>query len=593
MKNKSLIPSSFYLKIIFVASLLVLVFITAITYRHTQSLTESIGWVMDTYKKNIQVEQLYSSLKDAETGQRGYIITHDSLFLEPYHLARQQVDHAFIQLEKLTENKQQEEQLQNLYRLINARFDQLAMTLSVTRDQPLRDDLLKSSMITGKSIMDSIRLQVSMMAALETSYLRERQAKYEYKTSITPLFSLLFLLFALNVFIFSYWKINHDLKTLKRKNQQLMLQSESISHAEEIGAFSCWHWNLETNKLVYSDNQYRLLGCEPQSFEATIEKFLEFVHPDDQQTFTNAITQAIETQTYPEVVFRIKRKDGVTRHFKSLSKLVPDRFGSDLFIGINMDITEQHLNNIALKERNHELEQKNKELASFNHVASHDLQEPLRIVQTYISRLTEEEIGLMSAKGKDYIVRIKLAVTRMRKLIDALLLFSRTNRTDSVFEMTDLNQLLDNARQDLSPSLEQKKGSIISTQLPTLNVIPFQIQQLFTNLIGNSIKYSKPEVPLLIQIKCEKPAPLDFPITPYDHTRNYYKIVVEDNGIGFEQDYAEHIFTLFQRLHHDEEYEGTGIGLSICKKIAENHGGFITAQGNPGIGSTFFIYLPV
>jgi len=185
-----------------------------------------------------------------------------------------------------------------------------------------------------------------------------------------------------------------------------------------------------------------------------------------------------------------------------------------------------------------------------------------------------------------------LAVTRMRNLIDALLLFSRTNRTDSVFEIADLNQLLDNARLDLSHLLEQKNGSIIAAHLPTLNVIPFQIQQLFTNLIGNSIKYSRPDVPLLIQIKCELPATIDLPNTRYDHTRTYYKIAVEDNGIGFEQEYAEHIFTLFQRLHHDEEYEGTGIGLSICKKIAENHGGLITAEGRPGIGSTFFLYLP-
>jgi len=483
MKHQNLFSASFYLKVIFAASLLILVTISAITYRHTQSLTESIGWVMHAYKTNVQVEQLFSMLKDAETGQRGFIITNDTVLLEPYNNARQQVENAFIQLEKQMETKQQDDHLQNLHRLINARFAQMEVTLSVARDQPLRDDLLKSSMVAGKAIMDSIHLQVSKMAALETSYLQDRQAKYEYKASITPLFSLLLLLFALNVFIFSYWKISHDLNTLKHKNQLLILQSDSIAHAEER-------------------------------------------------------------------------------------------------------------NNMALRERNHELEQKNKELASFNHVASHDLQEPLRIVQTYISRLTEKEIGLMSAKGKDYFVRIKLAVTRMRNLIDALLLFSRTNRTDSIFEIADLNLLLDNARHDLSHLLEQKKGSIIAAQLPTLNVIPFQIQQLFTNLIGNSIKYSKPEVPLLILINCEKPAPIDFPNTRYDHARNYYKIAVSDNGIGFEQMYAENIFTLFQRLHHDEEYEGTGIGLSICKKIAENHGGLITAEGKPGIGATFFIYLP-
>src|SRR6187401_483511 len=271
------------------------------------------------------------------------------------------------------------------------------------------------------------------------------------------------------MFIFSYWKINKDLIILKQTNEQLRIHSESMAHAEEIGAFSSWNWNLKTNQLAFSDNQYRLLGSPPQSFEPNFKNFIQFVHPQDQPIVSEGFEHARSTNTYPTADFRVIRLDGAVRHFKTLSRLVPDKFGTNILIGINMDITDQFLNNEALKARNHELEQKNKELASFNHVASHDLQEPLRIVQTYISRLTEKEIGLMSAKGKDYIIRIKLAVTRMRNLIDALLLFSRTNRTDSIVEMADLNLLLDNARHDLSHLLEQKKGSIIAAQLPTLN----------------------------------------------------------------------------------------------------------------------------
>jgi len=479
MSIKRIFSASFSLKAVFALSLFALIYISGITYQHSRSLAESTDWVMHAYQTNVQLEKMYSYLKDAETGQRGFIITHDSLFLEPYYSALENVQNTFIQLRKLTETKQQEESLDTIYHLINQRFVHLAMSLAITNTIPLDSAMLKTNMQTGKSMMDSIRVQMSKMIALEESYLSERQAKYEQKISITPLFSLLLFLFALSIFIFSYWRINKDLTILKWHNEQLRINSESMAQAD---------WSL--------------------------------------------------------------------------------------------------------KERNRELEQKNKELASFNHVASHDLQEPLRIVQTYISRLTEKETEAMTDNSKEYLVRIKSAVTRMRYLIDDLLLFSRTSKAEGLFEMTDLNILLENAKQDLAQSIEQKKVTITCARLPTLHVIPFQIQQLFTNLMGNSIKYSRSDVPLRIVIESEMLSENELPGLKIGAKKKFYKITVTDNGIGFEQQYAEHIFTLFQRLHHDDEYEGTGIGLAICKKIAENHGGFIAAEGRPGKGSTFFIYLP-
>ena len=246
-----------------------------------------------------------------------------------------------------------------------------------------------------------------------------------------------------------------------------------------------------------------------------------------------------------------------------------------------------------INERNVELERSNKELASFNHIASHDLQEPLRKVQTFISRISEEELSAMSETGREYFNRIQTAVSRMRILIDDLLLFSRTNKAEKVFEHTDLNLLLENGKQELAQAIEEKNAVIQSKHLPSLNVIPFQIQQLFINLISNSLKYIKPGIDPFIQIDCEKVNANDLLILKSNVHAKYYKISVIDNGFGFEQEYAESIFTLFYRLHHLTEYPGTGIGLSICKKIVENHSGFIKAEGRPGIGSTFDIYLPI
>jgi light-regulated signal transduction histidine kinase (bacteriophytochrome) len=171
-------------------------------------------------------------------------------------------------------------------------------------------------------------------------------------------------------------------------------------------------------------------------------------------------------------------------------------------------------------------------------------------------------------------------------------LFSRTNKAEEVFEKTDLNLLLENANQELAQNIEETNAIIQSDQLPDLNVIPFQIQQLFVNLIGNALKYCKPDIPPVIKIECAKLAPDHYPDFIKDKRKKYYKISVSDNGLGFEQQYAEKIFLLFNRLHQKSDYPGSGIGLSICKKIAENHNGFIIAEGNPGVGATFSVFLP-
>src|SRR5262249_41929277 len=159
--------------------------------------------------------------------------------------------------------------------------------------------------------------------------------------------------------------------------------------------------------------------------------------------------------------------------------------------------------------------------------------------------------------------------------------------------LTDLNKILENSKQDLAQMIEEKKITVKSATLPTLKVIPFQIQQLFVNLIGNSVKYGKPDTPVSIIISAAIVPGKDIAGHNTVPDRKFHKISFADNGIGFEQQYAERIFTLFSRLHDDREYSGTGIGLTICKKIVENHGGFITAEGIPDVGAAFHIFLPV
>jgi len=589
---KSIFNSAFFLKAIFIVSIFMLLYISSVSYKHTKALNESSDLLVHSYKIQYQLEHILSMLKDAETGQRGFIITRNPVFLKPYRSVEDQIYASFIKLKALNiVDQQQQANLDSLLKLIYARLDLMELSLESIRKHMITEDQLNENLLSGKTVMDNIRSLINKMEDLEISYFNEHQKKYEKEVVFSPVSTFIFAIFSLFVFILSFIKISKDLSVLKKSNTELMITNESIKHAEIIGEFYTSHWNLITNELTFSDNLYRLLDCEPQSFKSSIEIFLNFVHPDDKSIVREAAENIIlHGKTIPHF-YRILRTDGELRYFMAMGKFISDE-KSKMHIGIGKDITDHHLSSVSLEERNHELEQSIKELESFNRVASHDLQEPLRKIQTFISRITDNDKANLSDHGKEYISKIDSSAQKMRILIDDLLLFSRTNKAEKIFEQTDLNTLLENATQELAHHIEEKNAVIKSAQLPNLNVIAFQIKQLFVNLIGNALKYSKPDVAPIIKIDCVKLATRDYPEFITDTRKKYYKISVSDNGMGFDQQYAEKIFILFHRLHHTTEYVGTGIGLSICKKIAENHNGFIVAEGKQGVGATFIVYLP-
>lgn len=247
---------------------------------------------------------------------------------------------------------------------------------------------------------------------------------------------------------------------------------------------------------------------------------------------------------------------------------------------------------IELAEKNHELEMMNQELASFAYVSSHDLQEPLRKIQTFASRIVETEGDTLSPKGKDYLLRMQNAAQRMQTLIEDLLTYSRTNTSDKNFELVDLNKVVADVRAELKESIEEKNAVIEVDELPTLHLIAFQIRQLIINLFTNALKFSKVDVPPHIRIQAAVVPAREVPGKHASSRKSFHHITFADNGIGFEAEHSHKIFEVFQRLHGRSEYSGTGIGLAICKKIAENHGGVITAAGIPDNGAVFHLYLP-
>ncbi|WP_130733578.1 PAS domain-containing protein [Flavobacterium sp. J27] len=734
MRENKFKTSKFH-KIIFTISLFVVLFIGSITYRHFEGVSATSRKIIHTYEVNLELEQLFSYIKDSENSMRGFLITKESIYLNPYYTANSNINSSFSKLKNLTkDNKKQQQNLNDLYEIIKKRLDYNGeysdpdISKNIEKTKKFKKDFNESS-----KLLVAIRNKINEMIQLEQSYLKKRNSIFYEQISLTPILTLSILLITILLIVYSYYKTNKDLERLKeannilsksfflnsqaeilssfgtwewnlithvtkysdnlyrilgyepqafissnanflefvhpedkelvvgimdkivreenleptvfriirsdgetrffratgklydeklrqktvlgvthditdevknkkllqdtindlqKSNNELMIFDESSRQAEILGNYGSWTLNFETNECIYSDNKFRLMGFEPQSFVPTMENLVARVHEDDQEMVTEALEQAQTSGEIPTLNYRIVRKDKEIRHFKTVAKSFTDLSGSESMIGTTQDVTEEYNKNELLEERNYELEQNIKELSEFNHVASHDLQEPLRKIQTFISRITDKEKENLTDFGKDYLIRIEKASNRMRILINDLLQYSRTNRGDNVFSQVDLNEVLANSMLELSQNIEEKKAIITYDSFDIIEGVEFQMQQLFTNLISNSLKYSKEDAAPEIIIKYKKVKAKNEAILNDDSNDVYHKIKFKDNGIGFAQENAEKIFLLFNRLHGKTEYQGTGVGLAICKKIVENHGGFIFANGVPGKGATFTIYIP-
>jgi signal transduction histidine kinase len=256
-------------------------------------------------------------------------------------------------------------------------------------------------------------------------------------------------------------------------------------------------------------------------------------------------------------------------------------------IATYQDITETELNANTMFEYTQKLERSNRELVDFAYVASHDLQEPLRKIEAFGDRLVKRYASILPDDGKMFVDRMQNAAERMRRLINDLLSYSRVTTNAKPFQWISLNELLVEVQSDLQIRIEENAATIEVGTLPSLECDPTQMRQLVQNLMSNALKFRKADIAPVIKLNSHVE-----PAAPDSTSGSTIVITLEDNGIGFENQFKDQIFTIFQRLHSRNEYEGTGIGLATCRKIVERHGGTITAEGMPGVGSRFTITLP-
>lgn len=274
-------------------------------------------------------------------------------------------------------------------------------------------------------------------------------------------------------------------------------------------------------------------------------------------------------------------------HFQQAEREIAARkLLEDTLRDINSDLEKRvSERTVALQTTNVSLERSNEELQNFAYVASHDLQEPLRKIQAF-GNLLEEEYGDKLGDGRDYLIRMRGAAARMSALIEDILAFSRVTTKAREFTRTNLQEVVDGVLEDLETRIKDTGGTVNVKKLPTIFADPMQMRQLFQNLIANALKFHKPGVPPVVNIEAVTE------ISQTDKIR-YTTIRIEDNGVGFDEKYLDRIFAVFQRLHARDSYEGTGIGLAVCRKIVERHGGTITASSQPGKGATFIVLLPL
>jgi PAS domain S-box-containing protein len=341
------------------------------------------------------------------------------------------------------------------------------------------------------------------------------------------------------------------------------------------------------NQIIYVNPTFeKITGY---SAEEAIGRGLDFLYQREQdQPAAHEVAAAVAEARDCRVVIRNYRKDGRMIWSELDISPVPDENGMlTHYIGIMTDITDRVRAEEEHKKFTAKLEHTNRELADFVHVASHDLQEPLRKVQVFGDRLLAKCQDTLPEEGKLYLDRMQNSVRRMDRLIRDLLTYSRIGRKEQEVTAVDLNAVLKDVLSDLEVRLEETRGKVEVQVLPTIEADATQMRQLLQNLIGNALKFHRPNVPPIVRITAQN---VTLPVD--GHPMPHHQLYVQDNGIGFDEKYNERIFTVFQRLHTGNTYEGTGLGLTVCRKIAERHGGTITARSAPGEGSTFIVTLP-
>lgn len=386
-----------------------------------------------------------------------------------------------------------------------------------------------------------------------------------------------------------------ELKIRKEIEQQLEEKYVQLEMAQRIACIAGWEINYASPQLQTSEQFCKVFGLDP-ALPHSVNEIKEHVHPNDIDNLNYLQEQTKTTGAPYDIQYRYIRPDnGEVTYIQTRGEAKVNEQGEIVgMYGFSQDITQLKTTEINLEKRAVELESINKELELFAYAASHDLQEPLRKLRAFGDRLSQKYASQLDEQGQDYIRRMDGASERMQTLIDDILAYSRLSRNKDNREDVDLNVVVNEVVAEIQDGLIENDVSMEISTLPVIVAEPSQMRQLFQNLLSNAFKFKREGVDQQISVKAYQAKGKDLTWRAELNDLAIYNVIeIADNGIGFDLQFSDKIFVMFQRLHGRTEFKGTGIGLALCKKIAENHQGTIKVSSVIDEGSVFAVILPI
>ena len=575
--------------------LAILAAILFVTWKSTDIFLSTARLVAESRETLELGEELMRHVMEMESARRGFIISGEKGPLEDYEKARGEIVFTFRALmEKTADRPEQKVRIVHLDLLVSRLIEMEKQEIAARKSAGFKEAAALFAQAKTDEIMDEMRL---VLLNFETSEAVLRAERSELTQSIGQAANAVMIAGTTATFIAlggAGFLILRDVARRQRAEEALAQQANLLSNIMDAMPDHVFVKDAKGHYITHNRAHRLYLGLRAtESIEGrTVFDFFpkalaERYHADD--------VYVIETGAPIRNREEPARPTSPNVAWLSTTKM-PLRDPSGRVVGVvcvSSDITARKEADEKLKRFAEKLERSNAELDSFASVASHDLQEPLRKIQAFGDRLRAKCGDELGEQGRDYLARMQNASERMQVLIQDLLKLSRVASRAQPFAPCNLGKIVADVLSDLEVSIEDKHARIDLAPLPVIDADPLQMRQLFQNLLTNALKFQKPGESPVVTIACEMSIAAGNEIPGAARGSEICRISIRDNGIGFEQKFADQIFIVFQRLHTRQEYEGTGIGLAVCRKITDRHGGAIVAESGDGKGATFIVTLPV
>lgn len=611
------------IRFLFVIVAIIIGALSYLSYSQLDKLKESNKLVNHTNEVKAEIYNYSSLFKDIILFERGFVISKNVKYLNKINHIINLSDISLKSIKRKTrDNNYYREELETITRIQESIKNHLFLVTYVEQS----DNEINIYLNQQKIKLDRIRQITTHLILTENILLKIRNDALSKANVFTPLVILILLMFCVAILIISYLNINKSLnskqklietllkneKELKAANNALNEKKEEVINLKTNEKFKIiadtmpqfiWTADQYGELNFFSESVYNYTGKKEKQF--LIDGWLDIVHPEDREQNIEKWAYSIKTGHPFDYEHRFRRFDGEYRWQLSRALPIKNEAGDiEQWVGTSTDIHEQKTflqeleikvdeRTQSLKTINESLEKSNEDLAQFAYVASHDLQEPLRKIRTFSQMISEKEIETLSEKGVMLFERINKSAVRMQELINDVLAYSKTGSSNTNFVDVDLNDLIDNIEKQFQLDLSNKDFELFFEKLPTIKGIKVQLEQVFSNLLSNAIKFKQENIKTKVTITYTIVDNLKGLGIDNHLSKRYHLITISDNGIGFENEYKNKMFQVFQQLNPKELFQGTGIGLALVKKIVEGHQGFVDAEGEINVGAKFRLYFPI